>query len=90
MQPLTVSGVEMRVVEQDRALQDQNQRLEQLDTVSSDLRSREQQSREDQRQLDGLRRSLSQLSDREREVRGSGTSGQRRSSAAEIQDLLCL
>ncbi|TNN53317.1 Coiled-coil domain-containing protein 170 [Liparis tanakae] len=67
-QLVPASELKMRVVEQDRALQNQNQRLEQLDAVSSDLRSREQQSRADQRQLDGLRRSLSQLSDREREL----------------------
>lgn len=40
-----------------------------LNTVSSDLQSQEKKTREDQQQLSTLRQSLTQLSDREREVR---------------------
>uniref|UniRef100_A0A8C3A490 Coiled-coil domain containing 170 n=1 Tax=Cyclopterus lumpus TaxID=8103 RepID=A0A8C3A490_CYCLU len=39
-----------------------------LDAVSAELQSREQKTREDQQQLNALRRSLTQLSDREREL----------------------
>lgn len=40
-----------------------------LNTASSDLQSHEKKSREDQLQLNTLRQSLAQLSEREREVR---------------------
>lgn len=67
-------------MEQSQTVQEQKTRLDQLlevkakvekklNTVSSDLQSRESKSREDQQQLSALRQSLDQLSDREREVR---------------------
>ncbi|XP_031703246.1 coiled-coil domain-containing protein 170 [Anarrhichthys ocellatus] len=67
------SQLKLKAVEQSRAMQEQNKRLDQLadgkakvekklNTVSSDL-----QSREDQQQLTSLRQSLTQLSDSERE-----------------------
>ncbi len=43
-----------------------------LSTVSSDLQSQEKKTREDEQQLNTLRQSLTQLSEREREVRGPG------------------
>lgn len=61
-------------------MQEQKKRLEQLvegkakvekrmNTVTSDLQSQERKIREDQQQLDTLRQSLTQLSEREREVK---------------------
>lgn len=61
-------------------MQEQKKRLDQLmegktklekklSTVSSDLQSKEKKTRDDQQQLNTLRQSLAQLSDREREVR---------------------
>lgn len=61
-------------------MQEQKKRLDQLvegkakvekklSTVSSDLQSQEKKTREDQQQLNTLTQSLTQLSEREREVR---------------------
>ena len=61
-------------------MQEQTQKLDQLvdgkakvekklSTVSSDLQSQEKKKREDQEQLNTLRQSLAQLSERHREVR---------------------
>ncbi|XP_075964522.1 coiled-coil domain-containing protein 170 [Anarhichas minor] len=72
------SQLKLKAVEQSQAMQEQNKRLDQLadgkakvekklNTVSSDLQSREKESREDQQQLTSLRQSLTQLSDSERE-----------------------
>lgn len=71
-------------MEQSQSAQEQRKRLDllaeakaevekTLGSVSSNLRSREEKSREDQRQLGDLRQSLAQLSDREREVRQGRT-----------------
>ncbi|XP_068577603.1 coiled-coil domain-containing protein 170 [Cebidichthys violaceus] len=73
------SELKLKVVEQSQAMQEQKKRLDQLadgkakvekklNTVSSDLQSREKKTREDQQQLNSLRQSLTQLSDREREL----------------------
>ncbi|XP_034419443.1 coiled-coil domain-containing protein 170 [Cyclopterus lumpus] len=69
------SELKLKVVEQSPATQEQSKRPAQLaeaekklDAVSAELQSREQKTREDQQQLNALRRSLTQLSDREREL----------------------
>ncbi|AWP16193.1 putative coiled-coil domain-containing protein 170 [Scophthalmus maximus] len=71
--------LKLKVMEQSQSAQEQRKRLDllaeakaevekTLGSVSSNLRSREEKSREDQRQLGDLRQSLAQLSDREREL----------------------
>ncbi|XP_068436676.1 coiled-coil domain-containing protein 170 [Clinocottus analis] len=73
------SELKLKVTEQSQDMQEQKKRLERLadgkaeaekklNAVSSDLQSREKQSREDQQQLDGLRQNLTQLADSEREL----------------------
>ncbi|XP_073339208.1 coiled-coil domain-containing protein 170 [Pagrus major] len=71
--------LKLKVMEQSQTVQEQKKRLDQLldgkakvekklNTVSSDLQSQETKSREDHQQLNALRQSLAQLSDREREL----------------------
>ncbi|XP_035530007.1 coiled-coil domain-containing protein 170 [Morone saxatilis] len=71
--------LKLKVMEQSQTMQEQKKRLDQLvegkakvekklNTVSSDLQSREKKTRDDQDQLNTLRQSLAQLSDREREL----------------------
>ncbi|XP_054470379.1 coiled-coil domain-containing protein 170 [Anoplopoma fimbria] len=73
------SELKLKVMEHSQTVQEQKKRLDQLtegkskvekklNTVSSDLQSREKKTREDQQQLHSLRQSLTQLSDREREL----------------------
>lgn len=67
-------------MEHSQTMQEQKKRLDQLvegkakvekklNIVSLDLQSQETKTREDQQQLNTLRQSLAQLSEREREVR---------------------
>ncbi|KAK2826558.1 hypothetical protein Q5P01_020772 [Channa striata] len=71
--------LKLKVMEQSQTVQEQKKRLDQLvegkanvektlSTVSSDLQSREIETRENQQQLSTLRLSLAQLSEREREL----------------------
>ncbi|XP_028421585.1 coiled-coil domain-containing protein 170 [Perca flavescens] len=71
--------LKLRVMEQSQTMQEQKKRLDQLvdgkakvekklNTVSSDLQNQEMKIREDQQQLNTLRQSLTQLSEREREL----------------------
>lgn len=69
----------LKVLEQSRTVQEQKKRLDQLvqgkatvekklNSTDSDLRRQEEKSREAQEDLLALRQSLTQLSEREREV----------------------
>ncbi|XP_060919296.1 coiled-coil domain-containing protein 170 [Labrus mixtus] len=71
--------LKLKVMEQSQTVQEQKKRLDQLvegkakvekklNTVSLDLQSQELKTREDQQQLNTLRQSLAQLSEREREL----------------------
>ncbi|XP_041669134.1 coiled-coil domain-containing protein 170 [Cheilinus undulatus] len=71
--------LKLKVMEQSQTVQEQRKRLDQLvegktkvekklNTVSSDLQSQEKKTKEDQQQLNLLRQSLAQLSEREREL----------------------
>ncbi|XP_026161159.1 coiled-coil domain-containing protein 170 [Mastacembelus armatus] len=71
--------LKLKVMEQSQTVQEQEKRLDQLmkgkvkvekklSTVSSDLENQEKKSREDQQQLNTLRHSVAQLSEREREL----------------------
>eukprot|EP00064_Thunnus_orientalis_P009757 superscaffoldBa00001260_g9783 len=71
--------LKLKVLEQDQSIQEQKKKLDQLvegkakterklNTLSSDLQSQEKKTKEDQQQLNTLRQSLAQLSEREREV----------------------
>ncbi|GLD47811.1 coiled-coil domain-containing protein 170-like protein [Lates japonicus] len=71
--------LKLKVMEQSQTMQEQKKKLDQLvegkakvekklSSVSSDLQSREKKTREDQQQLSTLRQSLTQLSEREREL----------------------
>ncbi|XP_034530293.1 coiled-coil domain-containing protein 170 [Notolabrus celidotus] len=71
--------LKLKVLEQSQTMQEQRKRVDQLvegkakvekrmNTVTSDLQSQERKIREDQQQLDTLRQSLAQLSEREREL----------------------
>ncbi|XP_033498605.1 coiled-coil domain-containing protein 170 [Epinephelus lanceolatus] len=71
--------LKLKVMEQSQTMQEQEKKLnklaegktkveKKLNTVSSDLQSQEKKTREDQQQLNTLRQSLAQLSDREREL----------------------
>ncbi|XP_018559199.1 coiled-coil domain-containing protein 170 [Lates calcarifer] len=71
--------LKLKVMEQSQTVQEQKKKLDQLvegkakvekklSSVSSDLQSREKKTREDQQQLSTLRQSLTQLSEREREL----------------------
>ncbi|XP_029982138.1 coiled-coil domain-containing protein 170 [Sphaeramia orbicularis] len=68
--------LKLKVVEQNQTVQEQKKKLDQLEgrkakvekklsTVSSDLKSQEKKSREEQQQLSSLRQSLDQLLDRQ-------------------------
>lgn len=76
----SVWRAKLKVIEQNQTMKEQKKKLDQLvegkakvekklNTTSSDLQSREKKSREDQQQLNTLRQSVAQLSEREREVR---------------------
>lgn len=67
-------------MEQSQTVQEQKKRLDQLvegkaeaeerlNVANSDLKTREKKSREEQQQVQALRQSLAQLSERETEVR---------------------
>ncbi|KAM7376207.1 hypothetical protein PAMP_005950 [Pampus punctatissimus] len=71
--------LKLKVMEQSQSMQEQKKELDQLvegkakterklNTLSSDLQSQKKKSKEDQQQLDMLRKSLDQLSEREREL----------------------
>ncbi|KAG8013177.1 hypothetical protein GBF38_021420 [Nibea albiflora] len=71
--------LKLKVIEQNQTMKEQKKKLDQLvegkakvekklNTASSDLQSHEKKSREDQQQLNTLRQSLAQLSEREREL----------------------
>uniref|UniRef100_UPI0037E97DD0 coiled-coil domain-containing protein 170 n=1 Tax=Semicossyphus pulcher TaxID=241346 RepID=UPI0037E97DD0 len=71
--------LKLKVMEQSETMQEQKKRLDQLvegkakvekrlNTVSSDLQSQEKKTKEDSLQLNTLRQSLAQLSEREREL----------------------
>ncbi|XP_045918940.1 coiled-coil domain-containing protein 170 isoform X1 [Micropterus dolomieu] len=71
--------LKLKVMEHSQTMQEQKKRLDQLvegkakvekklNTVSLDLQSQETKTREDQQQLNTLRQSLAQLSEREREL----------------------
>ncbi|KAM4625271.1 coiled-coil domain-containing protein 170 [Polymixia lowei] len=71
--------LKLKVMEQSQAMQEQSRRLDELaeaktkterrlSTVTSDLQSQEEKTREDQQQLTSFRQTLAQLSEREREL----------------------